>query len=85
MTKRPMPWSLKGVSTKARDAAKSAAADAGVPMGEWLSSVIREIAAAERLAPGAAPTASAAPPGAASGPRLSSIERAMSRQGGGSS
>jgi hypothetical protein len=78
MTKKPMPWSLKGVSAQARYAAKTAAADAGVPIGEWLSTVIRDIALAERLEAGARPAA----PSAA--PRMSSIERAMSRQSGGS-
>ena len=79
MTKRPMPWSLKGVSVEARDAAKSAAAEAGVPIGDWLSDIIREIAMAERLE--AAMPAPSRPQAATTGPRMSSIERAMSRRG----
>lgn len=44
---RPLPWSLKGVSRNARDAARAAAQREGVPLGVWLSRVIREVAAAE--------------------------------------
>ncbi len=46
MTKVNMPWSLKGVSPEARRAAKAAAQRAGVPLGVWLSRVIRDVAAA---------------------------------------
>lgn len=70
MTAKTMPWSLKGVSLEARERAKEAAAREGLPIGIWLGGVIRTIAAAERA------DAEAHPVG---GPRLSSIERAMSR------
>jgi len=45
MAKANMPWSLKGVSPEARRAAKVAAQRAGVPLGVWLSRVIRDVAA----------------------------------------
>ncbi|MGL5361494.1 MAG: hypothetical protein ACRDBH_01345, partial [Bosea sp. (in: a-proteobacteria)] len=38
----PMPWSVKGVDPRTRDAAKAAARRAGMTLGEWLDSVIRE-------------------------------------------
>ncbi|MPY72048.1 MAG: hypothetical protein GEU92_18450 [Alphaproteobacteria bacterium] len=82
MANKPMPWSLKGVSAPAREAAKAAAAGEGVPMGEWLSRIIREIALAERVQAAAGASPQPAPPAE---PRLSSIERAMSRHSGGSS
>lgn len=47
MTQKVLPWSLKGVSPEARQAAKSAAKAAGEPVGVWLSGVIRDVAAAE--------------------------------------
>ena len=39
--KSNIPWSVKGVSKEAREAAKSAAAEQGVTMGEWLTQAIR--------------------------------------------
>lgn len=39
--KSNIPWSVKGVSKEARDAAKKAAAEQGVTMGEWLTQAIR--------------------------------------------
>lgn len=74
MTTKPMPWSLKGVSPEAREAARTAAAADDLPIGTWLSRIIREVAAAEHAD-------AARPPE----PRMSSIERAMSRLGGNSS
>lgn len=47
MANAPLPWSLKGVSRAAREAARAAAKREGVPLGVWLSRVIREISAAE--------------------------------------
>lgn len=47
MTDRNMPWSLKGVSREARDAAKREAKAAGMTIGAWLSRAINETAAAE--------------------------------------
>ena len=48
MVKANMPWSLKGVTPKARKAARAAAKQAGVPVGVWLAKVIRDMAAAEQ-------------------------------------
>lgn len=39
--KSNIPWSVKGVSKEAREAAKKAAAARGITMGEWLSEAIR--------------------------------------------
>ena len=46
--KRNMPWSIKGVSTEARDAARAAVEASGGTMGEWLGEAIRAVAAEER-------------------------------------
>ncbi len=45
MTQKILPWSLKGVSLEARQAAKQAAKDADVQVGTWLCATIREVAA----------------------------------------
>ncbi|WP_186420684.1 hypothetical protein, partial [Bosea sp. CS1GBMeth4] len=37
-----LPWSVKGVDPRTRDAAKAAARRAGMTLGEWLDSKIRE-------------------------------------------
>lgn len=47
MAHRPTPWSVKGVSREARRLAKSAAAEAGMPMGAWLTQAIETAAALE--------------------------------------
>lgn len=47
MADQPTPWSIKGVSREARRLAKSAAAEAGIPMGTWLSRAIEQAAALE--------------------------------------
>lgn len=39
-----MPWSLKGISDEARDFAKMSAENSDVPVGAWLSDVIRAAA-----------------------------------------
>lgn len=39
---RAVPWSVKGVDFDAREAAKEAARRSGMPVGEWLNSVIAE-------------------------------------------
>jgi len=44
MTKRNMPWSLKGVSLEARDAARAAAQREGLTIGAWLDRAIRTAA-----------------------------------------
>ena len=36
------PWSIKGVSTEARDFAKTAASKNGLTMGDWLTKIIRD-------------------------------------------
>jgi localization factor PodJL len=56
------PWSVKGVEPEAREAAKLAARRAGVPVGVWLSNMIRK-GAAEQLKSGgsAAPSYQAVP------------------------
>ena len=35
------PWSIKGVSVEARDFVRTAAAERGITMGEWLPTVIQ--------------------------------------------
>ena len=35
------PWSIKGVSVEARDLVRTAAAERGITMGEWLTNVIQ--------------------------------------------
>jgi hypothetical protein len=51
-----MPWSLKNISDEAREFAKLSADKSDVPVGAWLSQVIRAAAAAAPAAP-AAPAA----------------------------
>ena len=75
MADAPLPWSLKGVSRDARDAAKAAARREGVPLGIWLSRVIRDISAEES----GNGVASAAISKEEAG--LNSIERAAARIG----
>jgi hypothetical protein len=74
MANAPLPWSLKGVSRAARDAARAAAKREGVPLGVWLSRVIRDISAAERGDTG---------PGAETqnGSAMNPVERAVARTG----
>lgn len=38
------PWSVKGIDPETREAAKMAARRAGMPVGAWLSQVIRQAA-----------------------------------------
>ena len=38
---RKFPWSIKGVSVEARDFVRTAAAERGITMGEWLTNVIQ--------------------------------------------
>ena len=45
--KQAIPWSVKGVDSTARDAAKEAARRAGMTLGEWLNAVISETAVPE--------------------------------------
>jgi localization factor PodJL len=46
-----VPWSVKGIRPEARETAKEAARRAGMPLGEWLNSVILEQAAQSGVAP----------------------------------
>ena len=39
-----IPWSVKGIEQQAREAAKQAARQSGMTIGEWLNSVILESA-----------------------------------------
>lgn len=48
VTRRSMPWSIKGVSPEAREAARKAVDSADMTMGEWLGEAIRAVAAEER-------------------------------------
>lgn len=57
-----MPWSLKGISDEAREFAKSAADESQLPVGAWLSDVIRAAAAQES---GSAPIPATTPAKAA--------------------
>ena len=72
-----MPWSLKGISNEAREFAKQSADGSHIPVGTWLSAVIRSAAAQEaeseqprNAAPAAPPqpSPSATPPAPESGP-----------------
>jgi localization factor PodJL len=47
MLNRKLPWSLIGVSPEAREEARRAAKEAGVPIGDWLAETIRHISAEE--------------------------------------
>lgn len=51
MNKPSSPWSIKGVSPAARDAAKEGARISRQPLGRWLSQVIRKTSAAEGIEP----------------------------------
>ena len=46
-----VPWSVKGIRPAARETAKEAARRAGVPLSEWLNSVIINTAAEEGIDP----------------------------------
>ncbi|WP_332682413.1 hypothetical protein [Bosea sp. (in: a-proteobacteria)] len=51
-----LPWSVKGVDPRTRDAAKAAARRAGMTLGEWLDNKIRDEAEDETPAPAPAKT-----------------------------
>jgi hypothetical protein len=71
MDKANLPWSIKGISQEARHVAKDLAAEAGQPMGAWLSAVIHTISRLERAeAAGDQPTP---PPPAADLPAAAPI------------
>ena len=46
-----VPWSVKGIRPEARETAKEAARRSGMPLGEWLNSVILQQADEEGLRP----------------------------------
>src|SRR5262245_46383283 len=62
MEKSNLPWSIKGISPEARQAAKELAAEAGKPMGAWLSEAIHHISQLEREAEQGGPAEMAAAP-----------------------
>jgi len=76
MANAPLPWSLKGISRAARAAAKAAAKREGVPLGIWLSRMIREISAKE-----GGDAAAGGGSEVRDGSGLNSIERAAARIG----
>ena len=41
--KSNVPWSVKGIDPEARVVAKEAARKAGMTLGEWMSTMIREV------------------------------------------
>jgi localization factor PodJL len=45
------PWSVKGIDPETREAAKVAARRAGVPVGAWLTQVIRQAAVTQVKGP----------------------------------
>jgi len=51
MNKPSSPWSIKGVTPVARDAAKEGARISQQPLGKWLSQVIRVTSEAEGASP----------------------------------
>ena len=74
-----MPWSLKGISDEAREFAKLASDQSDIPVGAWLSQVIRAAATSiDSIAPEVAPPEIVPPPAPApdASPRSSTIERA---------
>ena len=75
-------WNLRGVSPETRAAARDSAEEAGVPLGTWLSQLVREMDAEELSAREADSGLTRVINEA---PRLSSIERAMLRGNGAAS
>ena len=51
MNKPSSPWSMKGVSPVAREAAKEGARISQQPLGRWLNQVIRVTSEAEGMSP----------------------------------
>ncbi len=46
MTDKPKPWSVKGISPEARRLARTAAQQAGMPIGRWIDALIHQQAGA---------------------------------------
>ena len=76
-TKSPSPWSVRGVSHEARNAATLASRRAGKALGEWIESVVMAAAHAELKAPGV-PTATTEDTLAAILAQLEKRDQAMS-------
>ncbi len=86
MTSSPHPWSLKGITPAAREAAKQAAEADGVTLGVWLTRLIGDAAAdqgvtAADIADRSAPRVVIAEPAPQIPARPSSIERLMKHNG----
>lgn len=86
MASSPHPWSLKGITPAAREAAKQAAEEDGVTLGIWLTRLISYAAAdqgvtAADIVDRSAPRIVIAEPAPQIPARPSSIERLMRRSG----
>ncbi|MEE8334029.1 MAG: hypothetical protein V3R85_09290 [Alphaproteobacteria bacterium] len=82
------PWSLKGITPAAREAAKQAAEAEGVTLGIWLTRLISDVAADQGITEAdivdrSAPRVVVAEPSPQIPSRPSSIERLMKRNGDG--
>lgn len=60
-----MPWSLKGISDEAREFAKLSADNSDVPVGAWLSQVIRAASGTATIEPSEETVIDSPPPQAA--------------------
>ena len=79
MNKPNSPWSIKGVSHEARDAAKEGARISHQPLGGWLNQVIRMTSDAEGAAPVTSSGSSADAPSAASPSSATTWQEAVVR------
>ena len=76
-------WTIKGVSSEARQAAARVASSEGEDLGVWLTRLIRKVSAAEMNAAADAATVASNGAGEKADDKLTSIERAMRRPGTG--
>ncbi|GAB4197554.1 MAG: hypothetical protein OHK0024_36640 [Thalassobaculales bacterium] len=83
-----IPWSIKGISAEAREAAREAAQGAGLTMGAWLAEAIHAVADAEaregaapEVAGGEPAPAAATPPAPQPAPQSANeaVEAAVAR------
>lgn len=74
------PWSVRGVDSETREAAKLAARKAGIPLGHWLTRAIRATVAEELGARGRHPDAPPALPALPTDALLSAIQERLDRQ-----
>ena len=86
MANSPHPWSLKGITPAAREAAKQAALAEEVTLGVWLTRLIRDVAADQGITEAdivvrSAPRAIIPEPPPQMPARPNSIERLMRRNG----